>query len=65
MLRWKLDGDDVTDESALIRTFLIIDGNSWNLDSRIKTRRLREVQHNTGYIVQRAHSHITTCAIRD
>ena len=33
VLRWKLDGDDVAgDESALIRTFLIIDGNSWNVD---------------------------------
>ena len=32
MLRWKLDGDDVADESALIRTFFIIDGNSWNVD---------------------------------
>jgi hypothetical protein len=30
VLRWKLDGNDVAgDESALIRTFLIIDGNSW------------------------------------
>ena len=25
VFRWKLDGDDVADESALIRTFLIID----------------------------------------
>ncbi len=32
VLHWKLDGDDVANESALIRTFLIIDGNSWNVD---------------------------------
>jgi hypothetical protein len=27
---------------------------------RVKTRRLRETQHEKGYTVQRAHSHITT-----
>ena len=32
VLRWKLDGGDVADKSALIRTFLIIDANSWNVD---------------------------------
>jgi len=33
VLRWKLDDDDVAgDKPALIRTFLIIDGNSWNVD---------------------------------
>jgi len=32
VLRWELDDDDVAIESALIRTFLIIDGNSWNVN---------------------------------
>ena len=34
-MRWKLDGDDVAgDKSALIRTFLIIDGTS-ETDSKV------------------------------
>ena len=31
---------------------------TWDLDNRVKTRRLKETQHKKGCTIQRAHSHI-------